>query len=150
MEGHISLHQTENPTKLKLYYTVKHQYFFQHTEEKASQKGSEHISSYSNLMCPLWYWPMVNMWPLHTGFCILLSSTFEYLPITSNADAPFCRVKASRSDRMHQDKTNQNKDDSLCEGVCVPSGMGTSPQLIIYTAQCCSECTALEVFTVQP
>lgn len=85
-------------------------------------------------MYPLWYWPMVNMWSPHTGFCILLSSTFEYFPITSNADTPFYIVKASRSDRMHQDKTNQNQNDSLFDGVCVPRRTGTSPQLTICTA----------------
>lgn len=90
---------------------------------------------------------MVNMWPPHTDFCILLSSTFEYFPITSNADTPFYIVKASRSDRMHQDQTNQNQDDSLSEGVCGPRGTGTSPQLTIHTAQCCTECIAWEVFT---
>lgn len=37
-------------------------------EEKASQEGTEHVSSYSNLMYPLWYWLMVNMWPPHTDW----------------------------------------------------------------------------------
>lgn len=140
MQGHISLHQTENPTNLKLYYTVQHQYFFQHSSGQRRKGFSGRQWTHLLLQQP--YVPSVvlasgQLVATHTGFCILLSCTFEYFPITSNADTPFYIVKASRSDRMHQDKTNQSKDDSLSEGVCVPRGTGTSPWLTIHTAQRC-------------
>lgn len=107
-------------------------------------------------MYPLWYWLMVNMWPPRIGWDFVPSflAPLNIYPTTSNTDTPFYIMKASRSDRMHQGKTNQKRDDSQPERVCVLSETGTSPQLTIHTAQrCvqhCTECTALEVFTVQP
>lgn len=62
-------------------------------------------------------------------------------------------MKASRSDRMHQEKTIQQVQDSLPEGDRAPSRAGPPPQLTIHAAQCCvqryTEHAALEVPAVQ-